>query len=238
VLLEGAGSPAEINLVDLVNNRMCSTLIIRHSRRRYRSRRCLCARLRHLGARATGDPRSARGFRPQQVPRRRTLLELGPTSITERTAMALAGVLLMLPHDLPDEEGASIRRTAGVAPSVAVVRYPYAESRRVAAVRLRAPAMGAGHRRRRPGRLGPEARARTSSGCAASTSMLGYAPCLGGPCARGVRRRDGPRVRRATGLASRARVTGLGPRCARRCRRRRRPGRGATSLDSMHRGLR
>jgi adenosylcobyric acid synthase len=58
-----------------------------------------------------------------------SLLEPGPTSITERTGMAMAGVLPMLAHELPDEEGGTIRADPPRhASSVAVVRYPYASN--------------------------------------------------------------------------------------------------------------
>jgi adenosylcobyric acid synthase len=130
VLLEGAGSPAEINLVDLVNNRM-----LQHAD----APAILVADIDRGGAFAhvygtwalvppeTRDRLAA--FVLNKFRGDASLLEPGPTSITERTGMALAGVLPMLPHELPDEEGASIRgEPPAGAPSVAVVRYPYASN--------------------------------------------------------------------------------------------------------------
>jgi len=130
VLLEGAGSPAEINLVDLVNNRM-----VEHAD----ASAVLVADIDRGGAFAhvfgtwslvpqeTRDRLAA--FVLNKFRGDATLLEPGPTSMTERTGMAMAGVLPMLPHELPDEEGATIRGEPPIgAPTVAVVRYPYASN--------------------------------------------------------------------------------------------------------------
>jgi adenosylcobyric acid synthase len=55
-----------------------------------------------------------------------TLLSPGPELLTDRTAMAHVGTLPMLRHELPDEEGATVRADppAG-APRVAIIRFPY-----------------------------------------------------------------------------------------------------------------
>src|SRR5690606_8883231 len=57
------------------------------------------------------------------------LLPPGPDRLTELTGMAHAGTRPVLPPQLPDEEGATLRGTppAG-APTVAGVRYPYASN--------------------------------------------------------------------------------------------------------------
>jgi adenosylcobyric acid synthase len=130
VLLEGAGSPAEINLVDLVNNRMlqhadASAILVADIDRG--------GAFAHVYGTWALVPPETRGrlaaFVLNKFRGDASLLEPGPTSITARTGMAMAGVLPMLPHELPDEEGASIRGDppAG-APLVAVVRYPYASN--------------------------------------------------------------------------------------------------------------
>src|SRR5262249_12086078 len=130
VLLEGAGSPAEINLPDLVNNRAlqhadASALLVADIDRG--------GAFAHVfGTWALVPPetrdRLAR-FVLNKVRGDPSLLEPGPASITDRTGMAMAGVLPMLPHELPDEEGASIRgEPPAGAPTIAVVRYPYASN--------------------------------------------------------------------------------------------------------------
>lgn len=56
-----------------------------------------------------------------------SLLEPGPSAITQRTGMANVGVLPLVDHQLPDEEGGTIRAAPHVAaPTVAIVRYPNA----------------------------------------------------------------------------------------------------------------
>ncbi|HEX2382447.1 MAG TPA: cobyric acid synthase [Acidimicrobiales bacterium] len=130
VLLEGAGSPAEINLPDLVNNRMlqhadASAVVVVDI-----DRGGAFAHLYGTWSLAPPETRSRMAayilnkFRGDAA-----LLEPGPAMLTERTGMAMAAVLPMLEHDLPDEEGGTIRATppAG-AQTVAVVRYPYASN--------------------------------------------------------------------------------------------------------------
>jgi adenosylcobyric acid synthase len=130
VLLEGAGSPAEINLPDLVNNRA-----LQHAN----ASALLVADIDRGGAFAhiygtwalvpteTRDRLAA--FVLNKFRGDASLLEPAPASITERTGMAMAGVLPMLRHELPDEEGGTIRaEPPRGAASVAVVRYPYASN--------------------------------------------------------------------------------------------------------------
>ena len=58
-----------------------------------------------------------------------SLLEPGPSDLRRLTGMEYAGLLPMLDHELPDEEGATIRAVPdNAAPVVAVVRYPYASN--------------------------------------------------------------------------------------------------------------
>jgi adenosylcobyric acid synthase len=130
VLLEGAGSPAEINLTDLVNNRT-----LQHAD----AAALLVADIDRGGAFAhvfgtwalvppeTRDRLAA--FVLNKFRGDASLLEPGPSSITERTGMPMAGVLPMLPHELPDEEGGTIRaEPPSGASSIAVIRYPYASN--------------------------------------------------------------------------------------------------------------
>jgi adenosylcobyric acid synthase len=127
VLIEGAGSPAEINLPDLVNNRM-----VEHAD----ARALLVADIDRGGAFAhifgtwSLVPDSTRdrlgGYVLNRFRGDESLLEPGPTMLTGRTGLPLVGVVPELPHHLPDEEGASVRAVppAG-APVVAVVRGPF-----------------------------------------------------------------------------------------------------------------
>ncbi|MFT3855283.1 MAG: cobyric acid synthase [Ilumatobacteraceae bacterium] len=130
VLIEGAGSPAEINLPDLVNNRMlehadAAALLI-----------CDIDRggsFAHLYGTWALVPDATRrrlaGFVLNKFRGDPSLLEPGPTRLTEMTGMAAAGMLPLFDHGLPDEEGATVRAVPpGEAPHVAVVRYPYASN--------------------------------------------------------------------------------------------------------------
>jgi adenosylcobyric acid synthase len=130
VIIEGAGSPAEINLDDLVNNR-----IVDHTD----AAAILVADIDRGGAFAhlvgtwtlVPDPTRRRltGFVLNKFRGDASLLDPAPTLVTERTGMHHVGVLPMLAHELPDEEGGSIRATAPPgAPRVVIVRYPYASN--------------------------------------------------------------------------------------------------------------
>ncbi|MFK7916458.1 MAG: cobyric acid synthase [Ilumatobacter sp.] len=127
VLIEGAGSPAEINLRDQVNNRMIEhadaagllasdidrggsfahlfgTWSLVPDRTRERLAGYVLNRFR-------GDPE---------------LLAPGPEILTDMTGMASAGVIPMLRHDLPREEGASETSSAPAgAPRMVAPRFPY-----------------------------------------------------------------------------------------------------------------
>ena len=130
MLVEGAGSPAEINLPDLVNNR-----VLHHSG----AAALLVADIDRGGAFAhlVGTwmlvPETTRerlaGFVLNKFRGDPALLEPGPGLVTERTGMRNAGVLPLLDHRLPDEEGATVRAAPPPgAATVAIVRYPYASN--------------------------------------------------------------------------------------------------------------
>jgi adenosylcobyric acid synthase len=127
VVIEGAGSPAEINLPDLVNNRLldhadAAALLVADIDRG--------GAFAHLFGTWSLVPESTRtrlaGFVLNKFRGDASLLAPGPERLTELTGMAAAGVVPMLGHRLPDEEGASVRGTppAG-APTVAIVRWPW-----------------------------------------------------------------------------------------------------------------
>jgi adenosylcobyric acid synthase len=130
VVIEGAGSPAEINLPDLVNNRMlehadAAAVLVADIDRG--------GAFAHLfGTWSLVPPATRERLRAFVLNKFRgdpALLAPGPSIVTERTGMADLGVVPMLAHQLPDEEGATVRATPGVdAPTVAVLRYPYASN--------------------------------------------------------------------------------------------------------------
>jgi adenosylcobyric acid synthase len=130
VVLEGAGSPAEINLTDLVNNRMVehadatALLVVDIDRG---------GAFAHLVGTWTLVPETTRqrlgGFVLNKFRGDASLLEPGPTHVSEQTGMRHVGVLPMLAHELPDEEGGSVRAAPlDDAPRVVIVRYPYASN--------------------------------------------------------------------------------------------------------------
>jgi adenosylcobyric acid synthase len=130
VLIEGAGSPAEVNLPDQVNNR-----VLEHAD----AAALLVADIDRGGAFAhlygtwalVPDPTRVRlaGYVLNKFRGDASLLEPGPTIVSERTGMKMGGVLPMLAHELPDEEGATIRASPPTGGStVGVVRYPYASN--------------------------------------------------------------------------------------------------------------
>ena len=127
VLIEGAGSPAEINLVDFVNNRVvvhadAAALLVADIDRG--------GAFAHLFGTWSFVPQATRdrlqAFVLNKFRGDATLLEPGPTTVTELTGMAALGVVPMLAHQLPDEEGATVRaQPPAGAQRVAVVRYPF-----------------------------------------------------------------------------------------------------------------
>jgi adenosylcobyric acid synthase len=130
VVIEGAGSPAEINLPDLVNNRVVehadasAVLVVDIDRG---------GAFAHLFGTWSLTPEATRrrlaGFVLNKFRGDASLLAPGPSTIEGLTGMADLGVLPMLHHELPDEEGGTVRvAPAGPAPTVAVLRYPYASN--------------------------------------------------------------------------------------------------------------
>ncbi len=131
VLLEGAGSPAEINLLatDLANMR---------SARVADARVVLVADIDRGGAFAhlfgtwalldDGDRRRVAGFVLNKFRGDSSLLAPAPGRLEERTGVPTLGVLPWLAHGLPDEDGAASPTPAPGRERVAVVRYPTASN--------------------------------------------------------------------------------------------------------------
>ena len=153
VILEGAGSPAEINLPDLVNNAMlahadAAALLVADIDRG--------GAFAHLYGTWGLVPDATRerlaGFVLNRFRGDVELLSPGPERLTELTGMPCAGIVPMLRHELPDEEGATVRADpGGGALRVAVARFPYGSN--LDELHL----LGAGrprHVRRAPGRPG------------------------------------------------------------------------------------
>jgi adenosylcobyric acid synthase len=127
VVLEGAGSPAEINLCDQVNNRMvdhadAAALLVSDIDRG--------GSFAHLFGTWSLVPDTTRdrlaGFVLNRFRGDASLLAPAPAALTERTGMAHIGTLPMLDHELPDEEGARLSNPGPVdGPRVAILRFPY-----------------------------------------------------------------------------------------------------------------
>jgi len=127
VVVEGAGSPAEINLPDLVNNGIlahadANALLVADIDRG--------GAFAHLyGTWSLVPPATRRRLTAFVLNRFRgdaSLLAPGPQRLTELTGMACAGVVPMLRHELPDEEGATVRADPGPgAAAVAIARFPF-----------------------------------------------------------------------------------------------------------------
>jgi len=131
LLIEGAGSPAEINLTgrDLANMRTA---------RAAQARVFLVADIDRGGAFAhlygtwrlieKRDRRKLRGFILNKFRGDPRLLAPAPTLLQRQTGVRTIGVLPWLDHDLPDEDGAGSRRPSGSGLRVAIVRYPTASN--------------------------------------------------------------------------------------------------------------
>ena len=129
LLIEGAGSPAEINLAgsDLANMRTA---------RAAQARVFLVADIDRGGAFAhlygtwrlieKRDRRKLRGFILNKFRGDATLLEPAPTLLRRHTGVRTIGVVPWVEHHLPDEDGVGSRRSAGT--RVAVVTYPTASN--------------------------------------------------------------------------------------------------------------
>jgi adenosylcobyric acid synthase len=131
VILEGAGSPAEINLadVDLVNLRMA-----RHAKAEI----VLVCDIDRGGAFAhlygtwallpAEDRDQIRGFILNKFRGDAALLEPGPTQLEALTGVHTLGVVPMVDHGLPDEDGADPRPRSVGGKRVRVVRGPAASN--------------------------------------------------------------------------------------------------------------
>ena len=131
VLLEGAGSPAEINLrdTDLANMRSAEAAD---------AAVVLVADIDRGGAFAhlygtwallrASERRRLAGFVLNKFRGDARLLPPGPQRLEQLTRVPTLGVLPWLEHELPDEDGAARPRPAPGKPRVAVVRYPTASN--------------------------------------------------------------------------------------------------------------
>jgi adenosylcobyric acid synthase len=131
VLLEGAGSPAEINLrsTDLANM---------HAARAANAAVLLVADIDRGGAFAhlygtwclleRRERRLVRGFLLNKFRGDASLLDPAPALLRRRTGVPTIGVLPWLEHRLPDEDGAGEPVVTGDRPRVAIVRYPTASN--------------------------------------------------------------------------------------------------------------
>jgi adenosylcobyric acid synthase len=131
IVLEGAGSPAEINLrdTDLANMRSAAAAD---------ARVLLVADIDRGGAFAhlvgtwslldDVDRRRIDGFVLNKFRGDASLLPPAPALVEELTGVPTIGVLPWLRHRLPDEDGAFVTGAASAGPVVAVVRYPTASN--------------------------------------------------------------------------------------------------------------
>lgn len=131
VLLEGAGSPAEINLLatDLANMRSAhvadAPVVLVGDIDRGGVFAHLYGTWRLL---PQPDRRRVRGFVLNRFRGDRALLAPAPEVLQEKTGVPTLGVLPQLVHGLPDEDGAATPSLRGGRPRVAVVRYPTASN--------------------------------------------------------------------------------------------------------------
>jgi adenosylcobyric acid synthase len=131
VLLEGAGSPAEINLLstDLANMRSArvadAPVVLVGDIDRGGVFAHLYGTWRLLGP---ADRGRVRGFVLNRFRGDPELLAPAPQLLEERTGVPTLGVLPELVHGLPDEDGAATPRLSGDRPRVAVVCYPTASN--------------------------------------------------------------------------------------------------------------
>ncbi len=131
IVIEGAGSPAEINLrdTDLANMpvaRLADAPVV------------LVADIDRGGALAhlygtwallhEQDRPRVRAFVLNRFRGDLALLDPAPRQLQELTAVPTLGVVPMLAHGLPDEDGAAAPRALSHGPRVAIVRYPTASN--------------------------------------------------------------------------------------------------------------
>jgi adenosylcobyric acid synthase len=131
VVIEGAGSPAEINLreFDLVNMRVAAAA---------EAPVVLVADIYRGGAFAhlygtwalleEDERRRIRGFVLNKFRGDAALLARGPARLEQLTGVPVIGVLPWLEHGLPDEDGAGAPAARPGRPHVAIVRYPTASN--------------------------------------------------------------------------------------------------------------
>jgi adenosylcobyric acid synthase len=131
VLLEGAGSPAEINLRDtdlanMASARLASATVILVADI---DRGGAFAHLYGTWALLEEDERTRiAGFLLNKFRGDRALLPPAPERLEQLTGIRTLGVLPWLEHGLPDEDGAAAPRGGDRRASVAVIRYPTASN--------------------------------------------------------------------------------------------------------------
>jgi adenosylcobyric acid synthase len=131
VVIEGAGSPAEINLreFDLVNMRVAHAADARVLLVADIHRGGAFAHLYGTWALLDEEERTRiRGFVLNKFRGDPALLTTGPAHIEQLTGVPVVGVLPWLDHGLPDEDGASPPAARPGRPRVAIVRYPTASN--------------------------------------------------------------------------------------------------------------
>jgi adenosylcobyric acid synthase len=129
VVIEGAGSPAEINLrdTDLANMRVAEAAAARVVLVADIDRGGAFAHLYGTWALLPERERESIGaFVLNKFRGDPSLLPPAPAELEARTGIPVIGVLPWLEHGLPDEDGAAQRRGTGAV--VAVVRYPTASN--------------------------------------------------------------------------------------------------------------
>ena len=131
VLIEGAGSPAEINLrdSDLANMRVAeiadAAVVLVADIDRGGAFAHLYGTWSLLGERERGR---VGGFVLNKFRGDASLLEPAPAQLEELTSVPLLGVVPWIAHGLPDEDGAGEPVRQGRRPVVSVIRYPTASN--------------------------------------------------------------------------------------------------------------
>jgi adenosylcobyric acid synthase len=131
LLIEGAGSPAEINLrdTDLANMAVAKTASARVVLAADIDRGGAFAHLYGTWALLSDDERKLiAGFVLNKFRGDVALLQPGPQRLEALTGVPTLGVVPWLDHSLPDEDGAATPRPSGRPTRVAVVRYPTASN--------------------------------------------------------------------------------------------------------------